>query len=122
VRDVQERAQPADESRRAGRRAGAVADRHRRGHPDVSWLYDVDFDALESVDVVTGEKAYQLALALEHAGVRIGAVEPDMEKAVAMMRAFEPTAAGRQTWFVNYELMMIGRRILGHGDQEVARR
>ncbi|MDQ0612742.1 UDP-N-acetylmuramoylalanine-D-glutamate ligase [Microbacterium sp. W4I4] len=92
------------------------------GTPDVSWLYDVDFDALTSVDVVTGEKAYQLALALEHAGVRIGAVEPDMEKAVAMMRAFEPTATGRQTWFVNYELMMIGRRILGHGDQEVARR
>lgn len=92
------------------------------GTPDVSWLYDVDFDALRTVDVVTGEKAYQLALALEHAGVRIGAVEPDMEKAVALMRAFGDTEAGRQTWFVNYELMMIGRRILGHGDQEVARR
>jgi hypothetical protein len=38
------------------------------------------------------------------------------------MRAFPPTAGGRQVWFVNYELMMIGRRILGHGDQEVARR
>ncbi|WP_309064332.1 MurT ligase domain-containing protein [Microbacterium sp.] len=92
------------------------------GTPDVSWLYDVDFDALHAVDVVTGEKAYQLALALEHAGVRIGAVEPDMEKAVALMREFPQTAAGRQTWFVNYELMMIGRRLLGHGDQEVARR
>ncbi|SJN23544.1 proposed amino acid ligase found clustered with an amidotransferase [Microbacterium esteraromaticum] len=92
------------------------------GTPDVSWLYDVDFDALQSVDVVTGEKAYQLALALEHAGVRIGTVEPDMEKAVALMREFPKTTAGRQTWFVNYELMMIGRRILGHGDQEVARR
>lgn len=92
------------------------------GTPDVSWLYDVDFGALESVDVVTGEKAYQLALALEHAGVRIGTVEPDMEKAVGLMRELPRTAAGRQTWFVNYELMMIGRRILGHGDQEVARR
>ncbi|HWU29757.1 MAG TPA: MurT ligase domain-containing protein, partial [Microbacterium sp.] len=92
------------------------------GTPDVSWLYDVDFHALESVDVVTGEKAYQLALALEHAGVRIGTVEPDMEKAVAMMRELPQTAAGRQIWFVNYELMMIGRRLLGHGDQEVARR
>jgi hypothetical protein len=45
-----------------------------------------------------------------------------MEKAVELMRAFAPTAAGRQIWFVNYELMMIGRRILGYGDQEVARR
>jgi len=92
------------------------------GTPDVSWLYDVDFSALERVDVVTGEKAYQLALALEHAGVEIGTVEPDMEKAVALMRAFPVTRAGRHTWFVNYELMMAGRRILGYGDQEVARR
>ena len=92
------------------------------GTPDVSWLYDVDFDGLPRVDVVTGEKAFQLALSLEHAGVEIGVVEPDMEKAVALMRALDPSAAGRQTWFVNYELMMIGRKLLGHGDQEVARR
>ncbi|MFJ4045302.1 MurT ligase domain-containing protein [Microbacterium sp. NPDC089987] len=92
------------------------------GTPDVSWLYDVDFTALPRVDVVTGDKAHQLALALAHAGVEIGAVEPDMEKAVAIMRSFPETTAGKQTWFVNYELMMIGRRILGYGDQEVARR
>ncbi|PRB11466.1 MULTISPECIES: MurT ligase domain-containing protein [Microbacterium] len=92
------------------------------GTPDVSWLYDVDFDVVKRIDVVTGEKAYQLALSLEHAGVEIGVVEPDMEKAVALMRALEPAASGRQTWFVNYELMMIGRRLLGHGDQEIARR
>ncbi len=92
------------------------------GTPDVSWLYDVDLDILDHVDVVTGEKAYQLALRLEHAGVPIGLVEPDMEKAVAHMRSLPETRAGRQTWFVNYELMMIGRKILGHGDQEVARR
>lgn len=92
------------------------------GTPDVSWLYDVDFDVLRRIDVVTGEKAYQLALSLEHAGVEIGVVEPDMEKAVALMRDLPATASGRQTWFVNYELMMIGRRLLGHGDQEVARR
>ncbi|MEJ1087442.1 MurT ligase domain-containing protein [Microbacterium sp. Mu-80] len=92
------------------------------GTPDVSWLYDVDFSALPRVDVVTGEKAYQLALALAYAGVEIGTVEPDMEKAVEIMRSFPDTDRGTQTWFVNYELMMIGRRLLGHGDQEVARR
>jgi UDP-N-acetylmuramoylalanine-D-glutamate ligase len=92
------------------------------GTPDVSWLYDVDFDILKRIDVVTGEKAFQLALSLEHAGVEIGVVEPDMEKAVAIMRALDPSSTGRQTWFVNYELMMIGRRLLGHGDQEIARR
>lgn len=92
------------------------------GTPDVSWLYDVDFAALPHVDVVTGEKAHQLALALAYAGVRIDAVEPDLEKAVEIMRSFPESASGRQIWFVNYELMMIGRRILGYGDQEVARR
>ncbi|MBN8206228.1 DUF1727 domain-containing protein [Microbacterium esteraromaticum] len=92
------------------------------GTPDVSWLYDVDFAALPRVDVVTGDKAYQLALALAYAGVEIGTVEPDMEKAVEIMRSFPETEAGKQMWFVNYELMMIGRRLLGHGDQEVARR
>lgn len=92
------------------------------GTPDVSWLYDVDLDAIDHVDVVTGEKAHQLALRLAYAGIEMGLVEPDMDKAVAYMRSLPDTAAGRQTWFVNYELMMAGRRILGHGDQEVARR
>lgn len=92
------------------------------GTPDVSWLYDVDLAGLDHVDVVAGEKAHQIATRLAYAGIPIGAVEPDMEKAVALMRGFDPTRTGRQIWFVNYELMMIGRRILGHGDQEVARR
>ena len=92
------------------------------GTPDVSWLYDVDLSGLDHVDVVAGEKAHQIATRLAYAGIPIGTVEPDMEKAAALMRAFPPTAGGRQVWFVNYELMMIGRRILGHGDQEVARR
>ncbi|WP_429460233.1 MurT ligase domain-containing protein [Microbacterium sp. ZKA21] len=91
------------------------------GTPDVSWLYDVDFAPLPRVDVVTGEKAHQLALALAYAGVEIGTVEPDMEKAVDIMRSFPETASGRQVWFVNYELMMIGRRILGLGEQETRR-
>ncbi|MDN3494360.1 MurT ligase domain-containing protein [Planococcus sp. APC 4015] len=92
------------------------------GTPDVSWLYDVDLTVFDHVDVVTGEKAHQIATRLAYAGVPVGVVEPDMEKAVALMRAFPETEARRQVWFVNYELMMIGRRILGYGDQEVARR
>ncbi|WP_439593834.1 MurT ligase domain-containing protein [Microbacterium sp.] len=92
------------------------------GTPDVSWLYDVDLSAFDHVDVVTGEKAHQIALRLAYAGIPIGTVEPDIEKAVELMRGFAPTAGDRQIWFVNYELMMLGRRILGYGDQEVARR
>ncbi len=91
------------------------------GTPDVSWLYDVDFAPLPRADVVTGEKAHQLALALAYAGVEIGTVEPDMEKAVELMRSFPDTSAARQIWFVNYELMMTGRRILGRDEQETRR-
>lgn len=92
------------------------------GTPDISWLYDVDLSGFDHIDVVTGEKAHQIATRLAYAGIPVGLVEPDMEKAVAHMRGLAPTSDGRQIWFVNYELMMIGRRILGHGDQEVARR
>ncbi|MFB8385829.1 MurT ligase domain-containing protein [Microbacterium sp. NPDC055910] len=92
------------------------------GTPDISWLYDVDLSAFDHVDVVTGEKAHQIATRLAYAGIPIGVVEPDMEKAVQLMRAFPETATRRQVWFVNYELMMSGRRVLGYGDQEVARR
>jgi len=92
------------------------------GTPDISWLYDVDLTALGKVDVVTGDKAHQLATRLAYAGIEIGVVEPDVEKAVALMRGFDETSSGRQTWFVNYEIMMLGRKLLGHGDQEVARR
>jgi len=92
------------------------------GTPDISWIYDVDFDALDHVDVVSGEKAHQVALRLAYAGVPVGTVEPDVAKAVELMRALPATANGRQSWLVNYEIMMQGRRLLGHGDQEVARR
>jgi UDP-N-acetylmuramyl tripeptide synthase len=92
------------------------------GTPDVSWLYDIDFSALSHVDVVSGDKGYQLALSLEHAGVPVGVVEPDLAKAIELMRSMSRAASGHQTWIVNYELMMIGRKLLGHGDQEVARK
>ncbi len=92
------------------------------GTPDISWFYDVDLSALDHVDVVTGEKAHQIATRLAYAGIPVGVVEPDLERAVTMMRALAPSPTGRQTWLVNYEIMMAGRRLLGFGDQEVARR
>ena len=92
------------------------------GTPDISWIYDVDFDALDHVDVVSGEKAFQLALRLEHENIPMGAILPELSAAVEVMRAMPVTKAGRKTWILNYELMMIGRKLLGHGDQEVARK
>lgn len=89
------------------------------GTPDISWMYDVDFSALDHVDVITGEKAWQIALRLRHDGVPIGAVEPDLEKAIELMRAMPKPTQGRKTWFVNYEQMMLARKHLGFADLEV---
>jgi hypothetical protein len=83
------------------------------GTPDISWIYDIDFSAIDHVDVITGAKAWQLATRLEHEGVRIGAVEPDLRKAIDIMRALPKPSQGMKTWIVNYEIMMLARKQIG---------
>jgi len=83
------------------------------GTPDISWIYDVDFAALDHVDVVTGAKAWQIAVRLEHEGIRIGAIEPDLKKAIDLMRALPQPSIGVKTWIVNYEMMMLARKQIG---------
>jgi UDP-N-acetylmuramyl pentapeptide synthase len=88
------------------------------GTPDISWIYDIDFAALDHVDVVTGAKAWQIALCLAHQGIRIGAVEPDLEAAIALMRGLPRPSTGTKTWVVNYEQMMLARKLIGFQDME----
>ena len=83
------------------------------GTPDISWIYDIDFAALDHVDVITGAKAWQIALRLEHEGIPIGAVEPDLRKAIELMRALPRPSSGLKTWIVNYEIMMLARKQIG---------
>ncbi len=88
------------------------------GLPDVSFLYDADVTKLDHVDVVTGNKAHFAALRLAHAGVPVDVVEPDMARAIEIMRGKRTTRDDHQVWIVNYEQMMFLRHGLGHGDQE----
>ena len=90
------------------------------GTPDVSWLYDIDFAQLDHVDVLTGAKAWQFALRLEHEGIPVGTIEPDLKKAIELMRALPAPTTGHKTWVVNYEQMMLARKIIGYGDMEVS--
>lgn len=88
------------------------------GTPDISWIYDVDFSALDHVDVITGAKAWQIALRLEHEGMKIGTVEPDLAKALTIMRNLPKPSHGMKTWIVNYEIMMLARKQIGFMDLE----
>ncbi|GAA4667381.1 MurT ligase domain-containing protein [Frondihabitans cladoniiphilus] len=88
------------------------------GTPDISWIYDVDFSSLDHVDVVSGAKAWQIALRLEHAGIPIGTVEPEIEKAIDLMKALPAPASKTKNFIVNYEQMMIARKMLGYPDLE----
>jgi UDP-N-acetylmuramyl tripeptide synthase len=87
------------------------------GTPDMSWIYDADLGNLSRVEVITGDKAWQMATCLAMKRVQIGLVEPDVAKAIDHMRGLvSPTV--QQTWIVNYEVTMIARRLIGFGELE----
>ncbi|WP_150306414.1 MurT ligase domain-containing protein [Planctomonas psychrotolerans] len=88
------------------------------GTPDPSWLYDIDLSKLDHADVLSGSKGYQLAVRLGYEGIRVGEVEPDLRTAVKRFLALPRPTAGRKTMIVNYEQMMLIRRMLGYTDLE----
>ena len=65
----------------------AINDEYADGR-DMSWLWDVEFAGLrdEGVAVVTGVRAWDMALRLRYDEVPIGTVEPDLTRAVALLR------------------------------------
>jgi UDP-N-acetylmuramyl pentapeptide synthase len=88
------------------------------GTPDPSWIYDTDFGVLDHADVVSGSKGWQLAVRLGYSDIPVGTVEPDLRKAVQRFLALPRTESGRKTMIVNYEQMMLIRRLLGYSDLE----
>lgn len=91
------------------------------GTPDISWIYDVDFSALDHVDVISGAKCWQVALRLEHAGIPVHHIEPELKRGIEIMRQLPQPQHGRKAWIVNYEQMMYARKLLGQGDMEVSK-
>jgi hypothetical protein len=87
------------------------------GTPDPSWIYDVDLGPLERVWVLSGTKAWQWALLLEYRDIPYGEVILDTKKAmdrlVELATPGVPVAA-----IVNYEQMMVTRRIAGYKELE----
>ena len=89
----------------------AINDEYAGGR-DMSWLWDVEFAGLrtEGVAVVTGVRAWDMALRLRYDEVPIGTVEPDLTRAVALLRQAASTAddgAGRpMRIFTTYTAML----------------
>ena len=70
----------------------AINDEYADGR-DMSWLWDVDFSALRAggVAVVTGVRAWDMALRLRYDDVEVADVEPDLRRAVASCVGWPPT-------------------------------
>lgn len=92
----------------------AINDEYADGR-DMSWLWDVEFAGLreEGVAVVTGVRAWDMALRLRYNEVPVGAVEPDLAKALEVLRAASRRDGRRMRIFTSYTAMLALRHHLG---------
>ncbi len=88
------------------------------GTPDPSWIYDIDFSALDHVDGITGSKAWQFAVRLGYLGIPVGEVDLDVRRALKSFLARPAPATGHKVMILNYEQMMLIRKILGFKELE----
>jgi UDP-N-acetylmuramyl tripeptide synthase len=89
----------------------AINDNYADGR-DMSWLWDVEFDSLreDGVEVLTGVRAYDMALRLQYDEVHVGSVDTDIPAALA---EFIRGAAGKpKRVFCTYTAMLAIRREL----------
>ncbi|WP_172119166.1 Mur ligase family protein [Actinomyces faecalis] len=92
----------------------AINDEYADGR-DMSWLWDVELASLreEGVAVVTGVRAWDMALRLRYDEVPVGAVEPDLAKALEVLRAASGREVRRMRIFTSYTAMLALRHHLG---------
>ena len=88
------------------------------GTPDPSWIFDVDLGAIDHVDVLTGTKAAQWALFLEYRGIPYGAIVEDTAEALGAVSRLAHQSGAPVTAIVNYEQMMLIRRLAGYKELE----
>ncbi|MDO9398894.1 MAG: MurT ligase domain-containing protein, partial [Herbiconiux sp.] len=88
------------------------------GTPDPSWIYDIDFSALDHVDGITGSKGWQFAVRLGYLGIPVGSVDLDVRAALKAFLALPAPSTGHKVMILNYEQMMGIRKILGFKELE----
>lgn len=89
----------------------AINDNYADGR-DMSWLWDVDFDSLKAagVDQISGVRAYDMALRLDHDEVSFSDVETDIPKALTKFINNNPDKPKRI--YCTYTAMLSIRREL----------
>ena len=90
------------------------------GTPDPSWMYDTDFSHIDHVDIVSGTKSWQLATRFGYGEIAVGAVMPELKPALEAFLKLPKPARGNKTMIVNYEQMMLIRKLLGFLELENA--
>jgi len=88
------------------------------GTPDPSWIFDTDTSALSSVSVLSGTKAWQWVSLLEHRGIPYGEIIEDSRAGLDAFVKRVPAQNGPLHAIVNYEQMMLIRRIAGYKELE----
>jgi lipid II isoglutaminyl synthase (glutamine-hydrolysing) len=89
------------------------------GTPDPSWIFDADLSILDHVDVLTGTKAHQWALLLEYRGIPYGEIIEDTQSALDHITSLPHNNTPIRA-ILNYEQMMLVRRLAGYKDLEGA--
>ncbi|MCC3279127.1 MurT ligase domain-containing protein [Arthrobacter sp. zg-Y40] len=89
----------------------AINDNYADGR-DMSWLWDVDFESLadRGVDVVSGVRAYDMALRLKYDDVPVRTVEPDITD--GLKRFIKDSPGVPMRIFCTYTAMLAVRREL----------
>lgn len=90
------------------------------GTPDPSWMYDTDFGHIDHVDIVSGTKAWQLATRFGYGEIPVGSVVPELKPALEAFLKLPKPGRGTKTMIVNYEQMMLIRKLLGFLELENA--
>lgn len=90
----------------------AINDQYADGR-DMSWLWDVDFSRLTSqgVQMVSGIRAYDMALRLRYDEVPFNQVEPNLASALQSFIEL-PSTSGKKRIFCTYTAMLQLRRLL----------
>ena len=87
----------------------AVNDNYADGR-DVSWFWDVDFSLLKNVAIISGVRAYDMALRLQYDDISIGKIDTNISKALEDFINTNPDEP--KQIFCSYTAMTTIRRLL----------